>query len=148
MLLYPSTWPSSRRATILIQSCSARCGMISPLTPRQRKYGSIPWKSRTLLIPTPYPKEMLEDPFWKEPSRLLTAASPSARWRASALRTAPLTWCRKITERMYLRIMTPLTMETVKQSIAKAKARNVISIRLTCQLVRCMIFMCRRILFP
>ena len=26
--------------------------------------------------------------------------------------------------------MTPLTMETVKQSIAKAKARNVISIRL------------------
>lgn len=31
---------------------------------------------------------------------------------------------------MYLRMITPLTMETVKQSIAKAKARNVISIRL------------------
>ena len=38
-------------------------------TPRQKKYGSIPWKNRTLLIPTLYPKEMLEsDPFWKEPS--------------------------------------------------------------------------------
>ena len=42
--------------------------MISPLTPRQEKYGSIPWKGRTLLIPTQSIKEMLEDPFWKEPS--------------------------------------------------------------------------------
>lgn len=30
---------------------------------------------------------------------------------------------------MYLRMITPQTMETVKQSIAKAKARNVMSIR-------------------
>ena len=81
----------TRRATILIQSCSARCGMISPLTPRQRKYGSIPWKSRTLLIPTPYPRKCWR--FHSGKSHLTsTAASPSARWRASALRTAPLTW--------------------------------------------------------